>query len=126
GKAMGYWTETPYLDDPYIEILGKGMVNLFKGEKELELKLDIYQPEGDEHTLRPLVLLIHGVAFYIGNKQSPTEEIIADRLCKLGYVVASMDYRMGFRLNAEEIERTGYKAIQDAHAALRYLSSKAR
>jgi pimeloyl-ACP methyl ester carboxylesterase len=126
GKAGGYWTETPYLDDPYIEILGKGMVNLFKGEKELDLKMDIYQPDGDTHPLRPLVLLIHGGAFYIGNKQSPTEEIIANKLTKLGYVVASMDYRMGFKLSAEEIERSGYKAIQDAHAALRFLASKAR
>lgn len=124
GKANGYWTETPYLDDPYIEILAKGMVNLFRGEKDLDLKLDLYQPVGDAHTLRPLVLLIHGGAFYIGNKQSPTEQIIADKLTKLGYVVASMDYRMGFKLKGEDIERSGYKAIQDAHAALRFLSSK--
>jgi len=126
GKANGYWTETPYLDDPYIEILAKGMVNLFRGEKDLDLKLDLYQPVGDKHQLRPLVLLIHGGAFYIGNKQSPTEQIIADKLTKLGYVVASMDYRMGFKLKGEDIERSGYKAIQDAHAALRFLASKSK
>lgn len=125
GNAKGYWTETPYLDDPYIEILGRGMVNLFKGEKELDLKLDIYQPSADTHNLRPLILFVHGGGFYIGNKQSATGKIFATHFTKLGYVVASMDYRMGFRMKASEIERTGYKAIQDVHAALRYLSNRA-
>lgn len=125
GEAIGYWTETPYLDDPYIEILAKGMVNLFKGEKKLDLNLDIYQPVGDKNQLRPLILLIHGGGFYVGNKQSSTEKIMAEKLAKLGYVVASMDYRLGFKLKGDDVERSGYKAIQDANAALRFLASKA-
>lgn len=124
GEAVGHWTETPYIDDPYIEILANGMVNLLKREKKLDLTLDLYQPEGDKNQLRPMVLLIHGGGFYIGNKASSTERIMATKLAKMGYVVASMNYRLGFRLNGKEIERSGYKALQDAHAALRFLSGK--
>lgn len=126
GEAQGYWTKTPYLDDPYIEILAKGMVNLLKGEKEQDLMLDIYLPKGDQQKIRPLLLLIHGGAFYIGNKQSPTEQLMAYHFARMGYVVASMDYRMGFKLGSDDIEQSGYKAIQDAHAALRFLSSKSK
>ncbi len=125
GNAKGYWTDTPYLDDPYIYILGRGVINFWKGEKDLELKLDLYRPEGDSLKLRPLVLLVHGGAFYIGNKQSETEIILAQRFAQLGYVAASMNYRMGFRLKGYDVERTGYKSIQDVHAALRYLAHNA-
>ncbi|MBN2264098.1 MAG: hypothetical protein JW735_14360, partial [Prolixibacteraceae bacterium] len=41
GNAKGYWTDTPYLDDPYIYILGRGVINFWKGEKDLDLKLDL-------------------------------------------------------------------------------------
>lgn len=122
GNAKGYWTETPYLDDPYVFILARGMINFWKGEKDLDLKLDIYRPKADTQSLRPLVLLVHGGAFYIGNKQSETETILAERLASRGYVVASMNYRMGFRMRGYDVERTGYKSVQDVHAALRYLS----
>lgn len=125
GRARGYWTETPYLDDPYIEILARGMVNLFKGEKELDLMLDLYFPQNDSIKKRPLVMLIHGGAFYIGNKSSQTIKQLAEELAHCGYVVASIDYRMGFRLRASDIERSAYKTLQDAHAALRYLSHHA-
>jgi pimeloyl-ACP methyl ester carboxylesterase len=123
GRADGYWTETPYLDDPYVKILSRGMVNFWKGEKELVLKMDIYTPMNDSLSLRPLVLLVHGGAYYIGNKQSETEKILAEQLVERGYVVASIDYRMGFRLRGYDIERSGYKALQDVHASLRYLSA---
>jgi hypothetical protein len=39
----------------------------------------------------------------------------------LGYVVASINYRLGFKLNLSAIERSAYCAVQDAHAAMRFL-----
>ena len=122
GKAPGYWTESPYTDDPYIEVLAKGMVKSFKDPAMLDLKLDVYLPLLDSLARRPLVLLIHGGGFYIGSKQSVTEKALADALSKRGYVVASIDYRLGFKPFAKDIEFSAYRAIQDAHAALRYLS----
>jgi alpha/beta superfamily hydrolase len=122
GKAVGYWTESPYTDEPYVEVLAKGMVKLFKNTDSLDLKLDLYQPVGDTLSKRPLILFIHGGAFYVGSKQCTTAKLLSTHLAKSGFVVASIDYRMGFKPSAGNVERSGYKAVQDAHAALRYLS----
>lgn len=123
GKAVGYWTESPYSDDPYIETLAKGMIKSFKDPSMLDLKLDLYLPQDDSLKLRPLVMLIHGGAFYIGSKQSAAEKSLADDLVKRGYVVASINYRLGFKPVPKDIELSAYRALQDAHAALRYLAS---
>ena len=126
GKAKGYWTRSPYNDDPYITTLGRGMVKAFNDPEMLDLKLDIYYPKTDLFKNRPLVMLIHGGAFYIGSKESAAEQELATSMARLGYVVASIDYRLGFKLLPSDIEMSAYRAIQDAHAALRFLSHNAK
>ncbi len=126
GKAKGYWTSSPYTDDPYIEVLGKGLVKAFNDPELLDLNLDIYYPKTDIFKNRPLVMLIHGGAFYIGSKESAAEKALATTLAKRGYVVASINYRLGFKLLASDVELSAYRAIQDAHAALRFLAHNAK
>ncbi|MFY9154088.1 MAG: alpha/beta hydrolase [Prolixibacteraceae bacterium] len=126
GKAKGYWTSSPYSDEPYITTLSKGLVKSFKDSELLDLKLDVYYPKSDLFKNRPLVMLIHGGAFYIGSKESAAEKALATTLAKRGYVVASIDYRLGFKLLASDIELSGYRAIQDAQAALRFLAHNAK
>jgi len=126
GKAKGYWTRSPYCDDPYITTLGKGLVKAFNDPELLDLKLDIYYPKTDVFKNRPLVMLIHGGAFYIGSKESAAEQELANALAKRGYVVASIDYRLGFKLLPSDIELSGYRAMQDANAALRFLAHNAK
>lgn len=123
GSAIGYWTESPYSDEPYIETLAKGMIKSFKDPSMLDLKLDLYLPQNDSLKLRPLVMLIHGGAFYIGSKQSAAEKSLAIDLSRRGYVVASINYRLGFKPLPKDIELSAYRALQDAHAALRFLAS---
>lgn len=125
GTALGYWTKNPYNNEPYIVFLSKGVSNSMKDQDSLDLRLDLYQPNNDTLTKRPLILLIHGGAFYVGTRQIPTIKQLATTLAKRGFVVASIDYRLGFKLNAREVERSGFRAIQDAHAALRFLSHNA-
>jgi pimeloyl-ACP methyl ester carboxylesterase len=125
GKAYGYWTRSPYSDDPYIVTLGKGLIKTFKDHELLDLKLDLYLPGTDLLKKRPVVMLIHGGAFYIGSKESIVEQTLATALAKRGYFVASIDYRLGFKTAPADIERSGYRAIQDAHAALRFLAHHA-
>jgi len=48
------------------------------------------------------------------------------RLPESGYVVASIDYRLGFKLLPSDVELSAYRAVQDAHAALRYLAHNAK
>lgn len=126
GKAKGYWTRSPYSDDPYITTLSKGLVKAFNDPELLDLKLDIYYPKTDVFKNRPLVMLIHGGAFYIGSKESAAEQALATSFAKRGYVVASIDYRLGFKLLASDIELSAYRAVQDAHAALRFLAHNAK
>jgi len=122
GKANGYWTSSPYSDDPYVVTLGKGLIKTFKEHEALDLKLDLYFSRTDLLKTRPVVMLIHGGAFYIGSKESACEQALAMALAKRGYLVASIDYRLGFKPSQADIEMSAYRAIQDAHAALRFLS----
>ncbi|MBK6282531.1 MAG: alpha/beta hydrolase [Draconibacterium sp.] len=122
GKALGYWTHSPYSDDPYVVTLGKGLIKSFKDLQPLDLKLDLYYSKTDLFKNRPCVLLIHGGAFYIGSKESVCEQALATSLAKRGYFVASIDYRLGFKPTPADIEMSAYRAIQDAHAALRFLA----
>jgi alpha-beta hydrolase superfamily lysophospholipase len=122
GRTLGYWTEKPYNDEPIVELMAKGVLDLFIDPDSLDLKLDLYQPLADTLSERPLIILIHDGAFYVGSKQCPTTKLLATQLAKTGYVVACIDYRLGFKLLSNDVERAGYKAVQDAHAALRYFS----
>jgi acetyl esterase/lipase len=95
------------------------------------LLMDIYFPAGAETGKKyPLVLFIHGGAFVDGQKEDVRHhcEILADS----GFVAATINYRLGWRngINKCDGDTTSkrlavYRAIQDAHAALRHLVSKA-
>lgn len=125
GKAAGYWTSSPYSNDPYVVTLGKGLIKTFKDNELLDLKLDLYFSRTDSLKKKPVVMLIHGGAFYIGSKESACEQALAYALAKRGFFVASIDYRLGFKPTATDIEMSAYRAIQDAHAALRFLAHHA-
>ncbi|MEZ4895822.1 MAG: T9SS type A sorting domain-containing protein [Saprospiraceae bacterium] len=99
------------------------------------LKMDIYAPQGDSITERPLVLLFHTGNFLpqglnggvTGVKTDSTPVEIATRLAKMGYVAASCDYRLGWNpLAATQEERTNtlinaaYRGVQDARTAIRF------
>jgi len=126
GKAKGYWTHSPYSNEPYITTLSNGLIKAFNDPELLDLKLDVYYPKTDLFKNRPLVMLIHGGAFYIGSKESACEAALATSLAKRGYLVASIDYRLGFKLTPSDIELSAYRAIQDANAALRFLAHNAK
>lgn len=120
GKAKGYWTSYPTKDESYLDILLNGIVSTIK-QKELSLKMDIYFPEGDSVSNRPLIMFLHGGAFYIGDKQSNAMVEFCKYFTSLGYVAVSVNYRLGFIPAGVAIERAGYRALQDAHAAMRFL-----
>jgi hypothetical protein len=93
------------------------------------LTMDLYYPENASPVKRyPLILLMHGGSYLIGNK-----EAIID-LCKVlsdsGFIAASINYRVGWREKADcqsdpvEINKAAYRGIQDANAAMRFLVSK--
>lgn len=121
GVADGYWTSFLAGDMNYWEILGKGLRETFYTE-HLPLTLDLYIPENCNLEQRALIVLVHGGGFYVGDKAEPTYTSLIDWFWRKGYVVASVNYRMGFKLSAKSVERSGYSALQDVHAALRFLA----
>ena len=69
-----------------------------------DLVMDVYEPEGDTETDRPLLLYFHTGNFLpvymnggpTGTKTDSCAVELCTRFAKMGYVVASVDYRLGW------------------------------
>ncbi|MBR5781320.1 MAG: alpha/beta hydrolase [Bacteroidales bacterium] len=121
--VKGFWTSIP---DDTIDIGNIVKMSFFNSlkKKDLELDMDIYIPKNDSVEKRPLMMFVHGGAFFIGDKATYPYQKWCRHFASLGYVCVSINYRMGFRVNSKAIQRTAYQATQDAHAAMRYLMAK--
>ncbi len=92
------------------------------------LSMDVYQPQGDNLSQRPVVVLAHGGSFVFGDK------FMMQRWCELlakkGYVAASIQYRiypvfaLGYP-DSIKIFDTAVKAMGDMKAAVRYFREDA-
>ena len=125
GTAKGYWTNYPMEND---NRYGKMILKLLPktaAAKQQNLFLDLYVPENDSIDRHPLLLLLHGGAFFFGDKGGLSTKSWCEHFAKMGYVVASANYRLGFKISKASIQQCGYQAMQDAHAALRYLVAHA-
>ena len=118
GTAMGYYTHAPIGDkNSTFKLLFHSGI-----PKPVTLEMDIYTPVGDDATAkRPLLLLMHGGSFFIGNKAEPGQKGWGEYFASLGYVAVSIDYRLGFHATKKEIRQAEYRALEDADAALAYL-----
>lgn len=90
----------------------------------VNLFLDIYRPDGDTDTDRPLVILAHGGSFIGGTKADVATQ--CRELAKMGYVAASIQYRL-LSINATVIANPGLefqkevvRAMHDMRAAIRF------
>lgn len=99
------------------------------------LVMDVYTPSGDTETNRPVILYFHTGNFLPfpqnqgtgGTRTDSTAVEICTRLAKLGYVVASCDYRLGWNPIAPTQEErvntlinAAYRGVQDCRTAVRY------
>ena len=96
------------------------------------LTMDIYQPAGDTVKRRPLIIFAHQGGFLTGSKTDPYMVAICTRMARLGYVAASIDYRLGFPLTglAAPADTTGVaqaaiRGMQDMRAAVRFFRQDA-
>lgn len=130
GYAPGFYSSKPIEKNEnlsygrmLVQVAESVTANLFKNE--IPLQMDIYQPVGDAQRLRPLLVLLHGGAFIVGDKRDTLVSSLAVDFAKRGYVVASVNYRMGFVFapgRYANLERAMFSALQDVRAAIRYLS----
>ena len=86
------------------------------------LELDIYQPEGDTLSQRPLLILAHGGSFVFGSKTGLDVVSLCNKFVKIGYVVASIEYRLGFGglPNVSSATQAVYRGTSDMKAAIRF------
>lgn len=103
--------------------------NINLSNANVNLMMDIYQPQGDVETNRPLVIFAHGGSFSGGSRNSAEIVFMATELAKKGYVCASISYRLApsaFSLIAEETTfKVVFGAIQDGKAAIRFFKQDA-
>lgn len=110
------------------------------------LKLDIYKPAGNTNTQRPILILNHGGAWVGGDKSEANIVLIAKEFAQRGYVVASVNYRLGthkanwamtpfqkivnegfhavYIADSTEVFRAWYRAIQDLKGAIRFMKGR--
>ncbi len=94
-----------------------------------QLGLDIYLAhKADTFQKFPLVLMIHGGSFQIGDKEWVSESCYW--LAKAGFITATINYRLGWRFNScndsrNTLAEANYRGMQDANAALRFLVAHA-
>lgn len=99
------------------------------------LEFDFYEPTGDTETERPLVIVLHTGTFapiiYNGNPTGMRQDAATTMMCqsyaRRGYVVANLEYRLGWNPGAETPAERGaslmkavYRAIQDTKGAVRF------
>jgi dipeptidyl aminopeptidase/acylaminoacyl peptidase len=95
------------------------------------LKLDLYQPRGDDETSRPAILFVHGGGFSVGDKTQGVSSILAPLFARMGYVTASANYRLLAPRGCTGSNSGGgcsgaaIEGIHDGQAAVRWLRANA-
>jgi hypothetical protein len=112
----------------------------FREAIRIPLQADIYTPVGDTETDRPLVVYLHTGNFLpqglnqsvSGTRRDSSTVEVCTRLAKMGYVVASAEYRLGWNpeaqtqpLRALGLIQAAYRGVQDARTAIRYFKLNA-
>lgn len=100
-----------------------------------KLFCDVYQPVGDTMSMRPLVILASTGSYLpalankqaTGNKNDSSIVELARQFAKRGYVVAAIDYRLGWnplttdqKSATEQLLKATYRAMQDVRNAVRF------
>ena len=110
------------------------------GINNIPLMMDVYEPTGDGLPSRPLIIFMHTGSYlpkYIngtptGSRNDSATVEICKRFARRGYVVANMDYRLGWNPAGSNVDiRRGtllnavYRSIQDAKACVRFFRKDA-
>ncbi|MCX7696936.1 MAG: alpha/beta hydrolase fold domain-containing protein, partial [Bacteroidales bacterium] len=134
GSAKGFYSSKVYnhissenYGDIILDILDELRKNLATPQT-LNLEMDIYYPRIPLKYKLPVLFLFHGGAFVIGDKQDRLQKELANYFAARGYVVVSVNYRLGYVAIPglySNLERAMYKAVQDARAAMRWMAKHA-
>lgn len=95
---------------------------LFNGDPET-LLMDVYEPANDTVSQRPLVIFAHGGFFVAGDKDGTEVKPACIDLARMGYVTASINYRLGFPFQLEleqPMTEAVLRGVHDMKAAVRW------
>lgn len=95
--------------------------NISANGSNTNLLLDVYEPNGDTETARPLIIWTHGGSFIGGTKTDGDMVTLATDFAEKGFVCASINYRLGM-LPPDSINaiKALLRAVQDLKAAVRF------
>jgi dienelactone hydrolase len=100
-----------------------------------DLFMDVYEPQGDTASARPLIIMAHAGSFLpkgtntlpLGDKEDSCMIEMCTQFAKRGWVAASIDYRLGWNPTSSDADvRAGtimnavYRAMQDMKACVRF------
>lgn len=95
-----------------------------------QLYLDVYTPQPDTVQQRPLIIWAFGGGFVTGSRTNPSMTTLSTRFSQMGYVCASIDYRLtpelAFFGNDTLAKYAVVKAMHDMRAAIRFFWKSAR
>lgn len=96
------------------------------------LLMDIYQPTGDALAQRPVIIFAHQGGFVTGLRTDAYMVAVCTRFARLGYVTASIDYRLldfsivlGGGFDTVNIAKSAIRGMQDLRAAVRFFRKDA-
>ena len=90
------------------------------------LLMDVYEPTGDAATERPVILFAHEGGFVRGSRTDVYMTAVCTQFAKLGYVTASIDYRLVDPItiltafDTTTVSQAAIRGMQDLRAAVRY------
>ncbi len=120
---------TRYRDPVFAEV-DISTVNYSDVFNDASHKMDIYQPKGDTAARRPLLVYIHGGAFYAGDKATQDCIDFCTHYAKRGYVAVSVNYRLAnallFLFNTDVQLEAVLKSMADVKSAIRFFGKDAQ
>lgn len=123
GNQSSKAQNTRYLD-PIFSAVTKTTVTYSDVFNDDYHKMDIYTPNNDNLSKRPLIVYVHGGAFYAGDKASQDCIDFCTAFAKKGYVAVSVNYRLAnafLFLTDKKIQLNAVlQSIADVKSSLRY------
>ena len=96
----------------------KAEMDIVYAQQSEAQKLDLYLPTGNDDTLRPALVVVHGGGWRSGDKQRGQWQSIPARYASEGYVAISVNYRLTG-------EAPWPAQVEDVKAAVRWLRGHA-
>lgn len=92
--------------------------------------MDVYEPLGDTVTQRPLIIFMHGGAYWKGSKNDPSQVAMANEFAKMGYVYCNSNYRLELSpvslLFPNMMLKAVARGVQDMKTLVKYFFYSAR